>query len=368
MQNSTAGATVLKMTYGYTIQSSKSDPLVDLAEQMMTEFSLAAVPMAWGVDIVPALQHLPKSFPGATFKKTAQKWRRTIQGTAYIPYSFVRKRVAALDFKPSYVSKLLQNLKEENGAILRQQDEQAVIWTAASLYGAAADTTVIALTIFTLAMVMFPNSQQMAHEEIDRVIGTDRLPNFKDRDQLPYVNGLVKEIMRWWPIAPMGFPHTATEDIEYNGMHIPKGATILPAVWWFLHDPEVHADPGLFDPGRFLEPRNEPDPQTELFGYGRRICPGRFFADNSIYLNIVQSLAAFNIRKAVDSAGKEIEVNAKPKPGLLTYPTQFDFRVEPRSEKHVQLIRELERQRPLEASDAYLLESMDNFQVDHGPG
>ncbi|KAJ6000078.1 hypothetical protein N7481_000487 [Penicillium waksmanii] len=364
----TAGATVLKMTYGYTIEPSKPDPLVDLTEQMMTEFSLAAVPMAWGVDIIPVLQHLPESFPGATFKKTARKWRKSIEATAYIPYRFVQKRMAVLDFKPSYVSKLLQGLKENNGAFLSQQDEQAVIWTAASLYGAAADTTVIALTIFTLAMAMFPESQQMAHEEIDRVIGTDRLPSFKDRDQLPYVNGLVKEIMRWWPIAPMGFPHTATEDIEYNSMHIPKGATLLPAVWWFLHDPEVYADPGLFDPGRFLEPRNEPDPQTELFGYGRRICPGRFFADNSIYLNVVQSLAAFNIRKAVDSTGKEIEVNAKPKPGLLTYPTQFDFRAEPRSEKHVQLIRELERQHPFEASDAYQLGRMENFQADHGPG
>ena len=355
---------MLKMAYDYTIEPSKPDPLVVLTEQMMAEFSLAAVPMAWAVDIIPALQHLPESFPGATFKKTARKWRNSIQATAYIPYRFVQKRMATLNFKPSYVSKLVQNLKGENGASLSQEDEQAVIWTAASLYGAAADTTVITLTIFTLAMVMFPDAQQKAQEEIDRVVGRDRLPSFKDRDQLPYVNGLVKETMRWWPIAPMGFPHTATEDIEYNGMYIPKGATLLPAVWWFLHDPEVHPDPESFDPDRFLEPRNEPDPKTELFGYGRRICPGRFFADNSIYLNIVQSLAAFNIRKAVDSAGKEIEVNAKPKPGLLTYPTEFDFRAEPRSEEHVQLIRQLERQHPFEASDADHLESVDDFQAD----
>lgn len=352
------------MAYGYTIEPSKPDPLVVLTEKMMGEFSLAAVPMAWVVDIIPALQHLPESFPGAKFKKTARKWRRSIQATAYIPYRFVQKRMAASEFKPSYVSKLVQDLKEENNGSLSQENEQAVIWTAASLYGAAADTTVIALTIFTLAMVMFPDVQQKAQEEIDRVVGTDRLPSFEDRDQLPYINGLVKETMRWWPIAPMGFPHTATEDIEYNGIHIPKGATLLPAVWWFLHDPEVHPDPETFDPSRFLEPRNEPDPQTEIFGYGRRICPGRFFADSSVYLNIVQSLAAFNIRKAVDNSGKEIEVNAKPKPGLLTYPTEFDFRVEPRSEYHVQLIKQLERQHPLETSDVDHLESVDDFRAD----
>ncbi|QSS65943.1 O-methylsterigmatocystin oxidoreductase [Histoplasma capsulatum] len=66
-----AAATVLKTAYGYTIEPHKPDPLVDLIDKMMTEFSLAAVPMAWAVDIIPALRYLPENFPGATFKKTA---------------------------------------------------------------------------------------------------------------------------------------------------------------------------------------------------------------------------------------------------------------------------------------------------------
>ncbi|KAK2735942.1 hypothetical protein FQN55_001906 [Onygenales sp. PD_40] len=359
----TSAATVLKMAYNYTIEPHKPDPLVELTERMMAEFSLAAVPMAWAVDIVPFLQYLPENFPGATFKKTARKWRKSIQATAYIPYRFVQRQMAASTYQPSYVSKLLQQLKGENNANLSREDEQAIIWTAASLYGAAADTTVITLTAFTLAMVMFPDVQRKAQEEIDRVVGTDRLPSFEDRDKLPYINALVKEALRWWPIAPMGFPHTATEDIEYNGMHIPKGAFLLPAVWWFLHDPEVHPNPESFDPERFLEPRNEPDP-TAAFGYGRRICAGRFFAESSLYLHISQSLAVFNITKAVGKDGKEIEVNVKPKPGVLTYPTEFDCRVEPRSEKHVQLVRQLERQHPWEASDSGLLDSVDDFEAE----
>ena len=329
----------------------------------MTEFSLAAVPMAWAVDIIPALQYLPDNLPGATFKKTARKWRKSIQASAYIPYRFVQRQMAALNYRPSYVSKLIQQLKQEDNAKLSNEDEEAIIWTAASLYGAAADTTVITLTVFTLAMIMFPHVQRKAQEEIDRVIGTDRLPNFEDCEKLPYINALVKEATRWWSISPMGFPHTATEDVEYNGLRIPKGAYLLPAVWWFLHDPEVHPDPESFDPDRFLPPRNEPDPATEVFGYGRRICPGRFFADSSLYLNIVQSLAAFNISKAVGKDGREIEVNVKPKPGILTYPTDFEFQVKPRSERHVEMIRRVEQQHPWEASDAGLLESVDDFEI-----
>ena len=352
------------MAYDYTIEPHKPDPLVDLIDKMMTEFSLAAVPMAWAVDIVPALQYLHEKVPGATFKKTARKWRKSIQAVAYIPYRYVQRRMAALTYQPSYVSKLVQQLKEENSGKLDQEDEHAIIWSAASLYGAAADTTVITLTIFTLAMIKFPHVQRKAQEEIDRVVGTDRLPSFEDRDKLPYINALVKEALRWWPIAPMGFPHTATENIEYNDLHIPKGAFLLPAVWWFLHDPNVYADPESFDPDRFIEPRDEPDPTTEVFGYGRRKCPGRFFADSSLYLNIAQSLAAFNIHKAVGKDGKEIKVDVKPKPGVLSYPTQFDFRIEPRSKEKVQLIRQLERQHPWEPSEAELLGSVDDFKAD----
>lgn len=351
------------MAYGYTIEPHKPDTLVDLIEKMMTEFSLAAVPMAWAVDVIPALQYLPENFPGATFKKTARKWRKSIQASAYIPYRFVQRQMAALTHRQSYVSELVRQLKEEGNAELSSEDEDAVVWTAASLYGAAADTTSITLTTFTLAMIKFERVQRKAQEEIDRVVGTDRLPTFEDREKLPYVNALVKEATRWWPIAPMGFPHTATEDIVFNGLRIPKGAYLLPAVWWFLHDPEVYADPESFDPDRFLPPRNEPDPTTEAFGYGRRKCPGRFFADSSLYLNIVQSLAAFNISKAVGKDGKEIEVNVKPKPGLLTYPTEFEFQIKPRSKKHTELVRELERQHPWEASDAEHLESIEDFEV-----
>lgn len=356
----TTAATVLKMAYGYTIEPHKPDKLVDLIEKMMTEFSLAAVPMAWAVDILPALQHLPETLPGAKFKRTARKWRKSIQASAYIPYRFVQHQMAALTYRPSYVSKLVQQLQEGGNTKLSGEDEQAVIWTAASLYGAAADTTAIALTAFTWAMIKFEHVQRKAQEEIDRVVGTDRLPTFEDREKLPYIDALVKEALRWWPIAPMGFPHTAAEDIRFDGLCIPKGAYILPAVWWFLHDPEVYANPERFDPDRFLPPRDEPDPTTEAFGYGRRRCPGRFFADSSLYLNISQSLAAFRFTKAVGKDGEEAgEVSVEPKPGILAYPTEFGFQIRPRSEKHTELIRQLERQYPWEESDAGLLESID---------
>lgn len=347
------------MAYGYTIEPHKPDFLVELIEQALAEFSLAAVPMAWAVDIVPALQYLPNGIPGVKFKETAHKWRKTIQAAAYIPYQFVRGQMASFTHRPSYVSKLVQELTAGDNGRLSSEDELAIVWTAASLYGAAAESSVITLKAFTLAMVKFPCVQQKAQEEIDRVVGIDRLPNFDDRADLPYVVAMVKELIRWWPVAPLGFPHVATEDVEYEGMHIPKGAVLLPAAWWFLQDPDVYKDPGTFDPERFLEPRTEPDPTTEAFGYGRRICPGRYFADSSLFINIVRTLASFHFSKATGT--NELEV--KPKPGVLTHPAKFDFQIKPRSDKHVDLIRQLDREQQWEAGDAEHLDSLDSFEV-----
>jgi cytochrome P450 len=64
--------------------------------------------------------------------------------------------------------------------------------------------TVSILLTFFLAMLMNPAAQDKAQEEIDRVIGTDRLPTFDDEPKLPYVSALAKEVFRWQQVAPFG--------------------------------------------------------------------------------------------------------------------------------------------------------------------
>lgn len=93
------------------------------------------------------------------------------------------------------------------------------------------DQSVGVLAIFFLAMILYPEVQQKAKEEIDRVIGNDRLPNFSDRGNLPYLNAVWKESFRWHTLAPMGLPHVSTEDDIIEGYLIPKGAMIIPNVW-----------------------------------------------------------------------------------------------------------------------------------------
>lgn len=53
-------------------------------------------------------------------------------------------------------------------------------------------------------MTLYPEAQRKAQEELDRVVGPDRLPTFADRELLPYVEALVTEVFRWNPVVPLG--------------------------------------------------------------------------------------------------------------------------------------------------------------------
>lgn len=248
------------MTYGYTVETTKPDPLIGMIEQMAANATLAAVPLAHFVDILPALRHVPDGFPGAGFKETARKWREQFQATADTPYLFVRKQMATHSNQPSYVSKVVQECaKNKDGASdnpkLSSEDEEVIKLSATSMYGGGSETTSTTLTGFILAMVMFPDVLRKAQEEIDRVIGTDRLPQSSDQDRLPYIQCLVREAYRWVPALPMGLPHVMTEDVMYDGNLIPKGAIVIVSIWWLMHDPATYANPDDFNPDRYLAPQ-----------------------------------------------------------------------------------------------------------------
>lgn len=90
-------------------------------------------------------------------------------------------------------------------------------------------------------MALFPEVQRKAQAEIDRVVGPDRLPSFQDRESLPYINAMVKEILRWHPVLPMGTAHASVKDDMYEGYSFPKGTLMVPNVWyvssWLRHLP-----------------------------------------------------------------------------------------------------------------------------------
>lgn len=81
---------------------------------------------------------------------------------------------------------------------------------------------------FLLAMVLFPEVQKKAQAELDRVVGSTRLPDYDDLDAMPYIQAVVMETMRWMPVLPIGIPHAVIADDTYKGYHIPKNSIVIP--------------------------------------------------------------------------------------------------------------------------------------------
>lgn len=69
-------------------------------------------------------------------------------------------------------------------------------------------------------MTLYPEAQRKAQEELDRVVGTDRLPTFADRDHLPYVEALVTEVFRWNPVVPLGMWYRSADGGGTNVRHV----------------------------------------------------------------------------------------------------------------------------------------------------
>lgn len=97
-----------------------------------------------------------------------------------------------------------------------------------------------------------------------------------------------------------------------------------------LHDPDIYQEPERFNPERFLKPTGVRglsyelntdirDPTEVAFGFGRRVCPGRHMAYDSLWLSMASLLAVFNIRKAKDSAGNDITPEAEYHYGFTWY-------------------------------------------------
>ena len=90
-----------------------------------------------------------------------------------------------------------------------------------------------------------------AQRELDRVVGSDRLPSYDDQPDLPYIQAVVAETLRWRPVAVLGgTPHASTEDIDFNGFFIPKGTTIISPLWTIHLNEADFPDAHHFKPER----------------------------------------------------------------------------------------------------------------------
>ncbi|CAE6444816.1 unnamed protein product [Rhizoctonia solani] len=326
-----AGSTLLMAVYGYEVTSA-NDSLVKVVEDAVEGFSQAVIVSNYFVNTAPWLQYIPEWFPGASWKAKANAWRHQKDLMLHVPYEWTKKQMAAGTAVPSMLSFWLTRYVYQESPLRLAEMEDRVRWAAGTIFSAGTDTSVVSTRVFIMAMAMHPEVQAKAQAELDAVIGT-RLPEMADRESLPYIWRIVREVFRWRMVLPLALPHACIQDDTYKGYHIPKGAIMA-----ISNNPDVYSDPDHFDHDRFLDPSVADAP---AFGYGRRSCPGSHHAEASLFIIAAGLLAMFNIRPEQDETGNPIPL--KPDMGLNEAVRQlhpFKCRITPRSGRHEQIVRD----------------------------
>ncbi|KAF9267779.1 cytochrome P450 [Marasmius fiardii PR-910] len=325
-----AAATILGTAYGYDVAPS-NDKLVQIAEEAARTSSDAAHPSAAVASILPFLCRLPLEFPIFAFQRLARKTRRLIHEMRTVPYEFVKNDIATGRGNTSLLAEFLEK-NTANGGDKHQEDLIRNALTTA--YAAGAETSVSVLMTFLLAMALHPEIQERAQHELDTVIERGRLPTYADRSDLPYIEAILRETLRWSPVVPLGIFHSTLSDDVIDGYFIPKGAIVIGNIWSMTRDEAVYSEPESFKPERFLNEGgtcNE-DQMVLPFGFGRRICAGRHFAILVLWTAMASVLAQFEIGQPEDEAGRPIRkmTDHRYTDGMISQPHHFRCMVKPR--------------------------------------
>ncbi|KAE9385793.1 cytochrome P450 [Gymnopus androsaceus JB14] len=307
-------ANILGVAYGLHVQS-RNDPDVKAAKKMVDVITSALLPGEYLVDTFPVLKYIPSWFPGASFKRKADSWKGIRNATITPPFMKVKKAMVNGTAEDCFTLRCLQRLERPDSRHDNLSVEEEIIKnTAGTMYEGGSDTGTTALLTFILAMLCFPCAQREAQEELDEVIGKERLPDHEDEDFLPYVKALVYECFRWQTVAPLSIPHRVDTDDNYKGYFIPKHSTVLANVWGILRNEKTYGpNAHFFEPKRWLLKcsgqrgwKLNPDmrePISISFGFGRRACPGKHMAVSSFWLSVSSMLHSFNITPAIDKDG-----------------------------------------------------------------
>ncbi|KAH7913596.1 cytochrome P450 [Hygrophoropsis aurantiaca] len=323
-----AASIIMSATYDYETLP-HNDPLVhiveralDLAIKFMTPEKAAIL------GFLPILLHLPDWFPGSV-KSESKLSQKYSDDMVEVPFQHAMKSIREGTAGRCMISetKVDEELEPDSRNVL----EKALKDSSATAFVAGAETTASTILVFILMMVLNPRVQKKAQAELDSVIGNGRLPDYSDRPSLAYIDAILRETLRWFPVVPLGMPHTATAADVYEEYHIPKGAILVPNAWGMSRDETKYPDASEFKPERFFNGEGELNDDTVVysFGFGRRVCPGRYLADASLWTAIVSLLAIFKFSKCKDEAGNDMEVVPQWTTGLTSYP-RFPCCIAPR--------------------------------------
>ncbi|KAG8223772.1 hypothetical protein J437_LFUL001492 [Ladona fulva] len=188
----------------------------------------------------------------------------------------IRKHKESLDSNSprDFIDVYLTEMEKQKFNKQSTFEERQLVETCLDLFVAGSDSSFSLLVFSILFMVLYPDVQLQVQDEIDRIIGRDRLPSLSDKASLPYVEATMSEILRRSSVAPLGVPHAilgCSKDVKLQGYILPKDARVILNLYGLHHDPKIWGDPDNFRPERFLDENGKHIKHEALlpFGFGK---------------------------------------------------------------------------------------------------
>ncbi|XP_046394815.1 methyl farnesoate epoxidase-like [Ischnura elegans] len=279
-------------------------------------------------NIVPSLA---KVFPRITGFETMESHIKPIEDFIQDEIDDHKKDID-YDHPRDFIDIFLAEVEKQKNNQAHIFNEQQLKQICIELYVAGTDTTLNTLSFAILFMILYPEKQEKVQQELDDVVGRDRLPSLNDRARLPYVEATLNEVFRLSSIIPASLPRTIVSNKEYitlRGYHIPKGSLVAYNIHSLHHDPKIWDSPEEFIPERFLDKSKKTPIRDVLlpFGAGKRACLGESLARNNFFLFFTGLLQRYSLRVP----------DGQPKPSTeplgvnVTFPKPFTVKVQLRT-------------------------------------
>ncbi|XP_071452880.1 probable cytochrome P450 303a1 [Hetaerina americana] len=194
------------------------------------------------------------------------------------------------DICRDFMDLFLKKVAEEESAGVKHSEfsDAQLLATCMDLFMAGSETTSKGLGFVFLYLIKHPRVQKKVQEEIDAVVGRDRLPDLSDRVRMPYLEAMIMESLRLFTARSFGLAHRALADAWIKGHFIPKDTMLLVCFASISYNEQLWSEPEKFYPERFLDAEGQVVvPHHYLpFGLGKRRCMGESLAKTSIFLFI----------------------------------------------------------------------------------
>ncbi|KAJ7319207.1 hypothetical protein OS493_036370 [Desmophyllum pertusum] len=288
----------------------------------VTEITEGIVKMIASGSVVDALPWL-RFFPFKSVQNLKEKCneRDELVGRIYREHVEANRVENPQDLTDALL-KAKKEAEDEDSSIKGFLTDQQLIMTMGEVFLGGSETTASSLCWALLYLIYNPEVQQKLHQELDQVIGPDRLPELRDNEKLPYVKATITETLRISSIGHLS-PRKTTVDTTLQGYDIPKGTTVLVNFWSLHHDPAIWDDPEDFRPERFLDEDGKFVPPRAdrflVFSAGRRSCLGEHLARIKLFLAFARLLHIF---KFENPPGSDLPT-LKPITGLVLMPQPF---------------------------------------------